>query len=470
MTTPDQTDAILDCAIIGGGVGGLATAWRLGQRRGLDGLALFEAGSRWGGLVLTGTHDGFVVEQGPDAVLSAKPAGLTLMKDLGLEDQVISTRPEARKGLIAKGTRLLPLPEGFQLLAPAKFWPFLWSPVMSLPGKLRMAWDLFLPARDPALPEESLAQFVRRRLGREALERLAQPLIGSVHSADPERLSLLAAFPQLIQMERNHRSLVLAMRASVRAHGTQGASGARYALFITLKGGLQVLTDRLVERLAGAELRLNTAVQRLERSADGWRLHLADGSVRRARRVALCLPAHAAARLLAEAAPALSTELAAIPYAGICTVALGCARSQLARLPEAAGFVVPSIERRLTMACTIASSKFAGRAPDDAVLLRAAVGGATGQQHQQLDNAALVAGVLADLRDLVGLSGTPRFIEVTRWPASLPQYELGHLQRVARIRAIEAAMPDLALIGNGYEGTGIPDVVGQGAVLAQRWA
>ena len=197
MTTPDQTDAILDCAIIGGGVGGLATAWRLGQRRGLDGLALFEAGSRWGGLVLTGTHDGFVVEQGPDAVLSAKPAGLILMKDLGLEDQVISTRPEARKGLIAKGTRLLPLPEGFQLLAPAKFWPFLWSPVMSLPGKLRMAWDLFLPARDPALPEESLAQFVRRRLGREALERLAQPLIGSVHSADPERLSLLAAFPIL---------------------------------------------------------------------------------------------------------------------------------------------------------------------------------------------------------------------------------------------------------------------------------
>ncbi len=462
--------------VIGGGISGLATAFRLRAaalaRGETPAITVLEAGARWGGVIQSSVHDGCVLEHGPDSLIRTKPAGLRLIADLGLDGEVQGTSPEARRSLIARGDRLLPVPEGLYLLAPGRMLPFLASPLLSWPGKLRMALDLLLPRRAPDAPEESLAAFVRRRLGREALARIAQPLVGGIYTADPELLSLRATMPQFLAMEQEHRSLILAMRARSRAAAgaeLAAASGPRYGLFVTLRGGLQRLTDALAAQLGGLDLRLGARATALERRAHGgFTATLADGTALAADRVVIAGPAHRAAPLLAPFATELAAELAAIPYAGVATVNLAFAPEQIARLPRAAGFVVPAVEGRTIIACTFADQKYAGRVPAGTVLLRAFAGGALRPEVLALDDATLVARLLADLRDLLGVRGEPRFATVHRWPRAMAQYVLGHEARVRAIRAAEAAIPGLALVGNGYEGVGIPDLAAQAEDAADR--
>lgn len=448
--------------VVGGGIGGLACAHRLRCLAAVGGMprriTVLEAGARWGGVIASERRDGFLCERGPDAVLTAKPAAVELMREVGLEARIIGVSPEARRTLIARGPRLVPVPDGLYLLAPGRLWPFVTSRAIGWRGKLRMLGDLFLPRRPPGVDEESLAGFVRRRLGREALDRLAQPLVGGIYSADPEALSIDAAMPQFVAMEREHRSLILAMAKRAR---TTAAAGPRYGLFASLAGGLEELVAALVARLEGVDLRLGTAVVGLERAAGRWNARLGDGGRIEADEVVIAGPAHVAGGLLADVDRALAGDLAAIPYRGVTTVNLGF--RQLA-LPGSAGFVVPAVEGRSISACTFASRKFAGRAPAEAGLLRAAIGhdAAPGDDHD------LRARVLADLRILLGGTPEPGFALVSRHPRTLAQPVLGHAARVARIRARESTLPGLALIGNGYEGSGIPDVIAQADVAARR--
>ena len=461
-------------AVIGGGISGLATAFRLREHAKATNTAVsvtvYEAGARLGGVIASSQEQGFTLEHGPDSIVRSKPAGIQLVHDLGLDDALQPTQEFARSSLIVKGRRLLPIPEGLYLLAPAKFWPFALSPIISWPGKLRIAMDLMLPRRRADLPEESLAEFVRRRLGREALERIAQPLVSGIYTADPEQLSLRATMPQFLDMEREHRSLIKGMRHRAKDQAIASARGPRYGLFASLNGGLQTLVNRLVERLTepGCDISLNTKVDTIVRAKDGgYTLSLADG-YRHFDQVVVALPAHAAAKLTKSLDDVLSYKLATIPYAGVVTVNIALRANQVVNLPVAAGFVVPAVEGRSLIACTFGHHKYANRAPAGHVLLRAFVGGALHENLLDRSDIDLVRGVMRDLRDLLGVQGDPLFTRVHRWPKAMAQYVLGHQENIQVIRTRERELPGFALVGNGYEGVGIPDLAAQAESAVDR--
>jgi protoporphyrinogen/coproporphyrinogen III oxidase len=481
--------------IIGGGITGLAAAHRILELSRELGkavaLTVLEASPQLGGIVQTCARDGFLLERGPDSFISEKPAALELVQRLDLNSRLRETNTQHRRSFVVRRGRLLPVPAGFHLLAPARFWPFVSSEIFSWPGKARMALDLLLPRRKAAgdAAEESLAQFVRRRLGREALERMAQPMVGGIYTADPERLSLRATMPRFLEMEREHRSVIRAMR---QQNGHQKTSGARYSLFLSFDQGMQLLTDRLTERIsnlnpqiadqesqtaAGAALsrswmRTNTTVSSLTLSRDDdaaaakWLVKTNHPETIIADAVCLALPAYAVARLLSETEPSLAAELEGIPYESSTTINLGYRRADIAHPLDGFGFVVPFIEGRSVIACTFSSVKFTGRAPEGYVLLRAFVGGALQPELFDLSEAQLLARVSADLRDLLGVAKPPLFAEVTRWARSMPQYHLGHLDRVQRIQERVTALPGLALAGNAYAGPGIPDCIRSGEAAA----
>ena len=461
-------------AVIGGGIGGLSTAWHLRQRHPQAAITVYEAAPRFGGVIETARQaDGLILERGPDSIVSSKPAGLALIKALGLGEQVQGTEVVARKSLIARGQRLVPVPEGLYLLAPGKWLPFAMSPLMSWRGKLRVGLDLVLPRGGVAAgdgEDETLASFVRRRLGREALERIAQPMISGIYTADPERLSLSATMPQFLDLEKEHRSLLLAMRARMRDQAHAAASGPRYGLFVSLRGGLQTLTDTLVERLrsTGVVLRANTIVTGLRHGDDGRLLVNLDGAASEScDKAAVCLPAFSAAALVRDLAPDLSHRLAGIQYAGVATVSMVWPADRLPALPMAAGFVVPAVEGRSLVAATFAHQKYGGRAPAKTVVIRAFVGGALHDHHLQRDDETLVEAVRADLKDLLRIDTEPQQVLVSRYPRAMAQYHLGHKAAVSAIRAAERDL-GIALVGNAYEGVGIPDIIAQAEAAAVR--
>ena len=469
--------------IVGGGIGGLACAFRLRQRLPDATIILVDAAARLGGAVQTITDEGLVLELGPDSLVRTKPAALTLIGDLGLSDHLQATSPAARSSLIARGNRLVPVPEGLYLMAPGKLWPFAWSRLISWRGKLRMLQDLLIPPRISE-EDESLASFVRRRLGREALDRIAQPLISGIYTADPEQLSLAATMPQFLSMERTYGSLLLAMRARMREQSVAQAAGPRYGLFASLRGGLGRLITTLSERLLSARVELRSGCKatgiRLMPDAT-WHVAVEDlavesladagastGQTLIADAIVIAGPAWAASALLRDVDAEFSGLLARIPYAGVATVNLVFRRDQMPKLPSAAGFVVPAIEGRSLIACTFSSQKWAERTPDEFLVLRAFVGGALQAHYLDRDDPTLISAVLRDLRDLLQIQAEPVRTLVTRWPRAMAQYHVGHLARVTAIRAAEKQLPGLALIGNGYEGVGIPDIIAQADLAAQR--
>ncbi len=487
--------------IIGGGITGLAAAHRLLERSHESGkrvdLTVLEAGSRPGGIVQTRERDGFLLESGPDSFISEKPAALALVKRLGLESHLIETNQHHRRSFIVRQGRLLPVPEGFHLLAPSRFWPFVKSDIFSWSGKARMALDLLLPRRKlngnnvGNNADESLAEFVRRRLGNEALERMAQPMVGGIYTADPERLSLQATMPRFLEMEREHRSLIRALRKqhsrTVSEDAEPETSGARYSLFLSFDRGMQVLTDALEERISsfgsqiptGADsdqtaIHVNTTVESIAMEdgvSDGerspkWKLITSGNETLLADAICLALPAYVSSRLLSTVDPQLAAALAEISYASSATINLGFKRDDIPHPLDGFGFVVPFIEKRSLIACTFSSVKFAVRAPQGHALLRAFVGGALQPELLALNGDELLARVLGDLRDLLGIERAPLFAEVTKWERSMPQYHVGHVEKIKQIEARVAALPGLVLAGNAYTGLGIPDCIRSGEAAA----
>jgi protoporphyrinogen/coproporphyrinogen III oxidase len=454
--------------VIGGGLSGLAAAHRIHERssalrRPVE-LTLLEARERVGGVIATEHQDGFTLECGPDSFITDKPWALDLCERLGLRDRLIETDASHRRSFVVRRGRLLPLPEGFALLAPHRLGPLLTTPILSWRGKLRMLMDLFIPRRvDEA--EESLAGFVRRRFGREALDRLIQPLVAGIYTADPNNLSLKATLPRFLAMESEHRSLILAGLREARARGpgrlTRNASGARYGMFVGLEGGMGELPAALAAALPPGVIHTGSAVRRIIRNepASRWLVELLDGPPMEADAVVLATEAHAAARLIDAQDPGLALQLRAIPYASSIIVNVAFNRDQIKHPLDGFGAVVPVVEGRPILAVSFLSVKFPSRAPAGTALLRVFIGGATQPEYCDLDDAAIAELVRRELGALIGASGDPLFLRVGRHPRSMPQYILGHLDHVAAIRRKLARHPRLYLAGIAFDGVGIPDCI-----------
>jgi oxygen-dependent protoporphyrinogen oxidase len=454
--------------VIGGGLSGLAAAHRIHERsrtlhRSVD-LTVLEAKERLGGVIATDRLDGFTLEVGPDSFITNKPWGIELCERLGLGDQLIETDSSHRRSFVVRKGRLVPVPEGFVLMAPHRLTSLLTTPVLSWRGKLRLLMDLFIPRRDDEV-EESLAGFVRRRLGREALDRLVQPLVAGIYTADPNNLSLKATLPQFLGMERDHRSLILAGLREARRGGegqvARQASGARYGMFVTLDEGMGSLTASLSAALPRASVRLKTPVRRILRNepASPWLVELLNGPPLEADAVILTTEAHAAARLIDAQDTALALQLRAIPYASSIIVNVAYRRDQIQHPLDGFGAVVPAIEGRSILAVSFLSVKFPSRAPAGTVLLRVFMGGATHPEFFDLDDTAIAELIRGELSELIGASGDPLFSRIGRHPRSMPQYILGHLDRLAAIRLKLARHPRLYLTGIAYDGVGIPDCI-----------
>ena len=308
-------------------------------------VILLERSSRVGGTIRTLRRDGFLLETGPDSFISEKPEALELARRLGLEHRLIQTNSEHRRSFIVREGRLLPVPEGFQLLAPSRIRPFLTSGIFSWQGKARMALELLLPRRTErnGSYDESLAEFVRRRFGHEALERMAQPMVGGIYTADPEKLSLKATMPRFLEMERKHRSLIWAMWKNgrkINQEQMRGTSGARYSLFLSFDEGMQLLSDTLAARLPAGVVRLNTNVERVlfDKEKSVWTIHVRGEEEIQADAVCIALPGYAAGALLSEVDAPLASELEAIPYASTATVNLAWKREDIPHALDGFGF------------------------------------------------------------------------------------------------------------------------------------
>ena len=442
----------------------------LSRERKLDlQIALLEARQRVGGCIATERIGDFLVEAGPDSFISEKPWALRLCDRLGLSSRLISTNTSRQNIFVVHGTRLVPLPEGFLLMAPTRLWPLIRTPLFSWRGKLRMALELFLP-RGSAEDDESLAAFVRRRFGREVLERVAQPLIGGIYAGDPEKLSLAATMPRFLEMERTRRSVIWAMLQEQRRRRAKGSSsGAGWSLFLTLAGGMQELVESIASRLPVGAVRLRAKALGLAWDSAKRTWTVATNEERfEADGVILAAPADAAAELLAPLAPKLSDELNEIPYCSTATVTLAYREDEVPRNLNGFGFVAPTVESRKIMACTFSSVKYPGRAAQGFVLLRAFVGGALQPLLCEQDDRALESSVRQELKDLLGIGAEPIICRIHRHPRSMPQYHVGHLERVQRIEDHLKKLPGLALAGNAYHGVGIADCVHSGEKASEN--
>ena len=504
-------------AVVGGGMAGLGAARVLETARAQDPSVdwqLYEQDPRFGGKVHTVRRDGFVVEGGPDSAIIEKPWPITTAREVGIGDRFLDCNEDIRKSFVFTRGRLHELPEGIILMVPTRMVPFALSGLISWPGKVRMGMDLLLPRGGAASPgpagaagsalDESLGDFVRRRLGKEALARIAEPIVAGIHAGDPESMSVRATFPMFLDMELEYRSLIVAMlkrrkarqkaaaarggagapgsgASSSGAAGASGQGGSRpsgpKSYFYSFLTGLQDLSDAVVASLPADRLHAGTGVKAMTEAGPGaaaragsaaYTLELSDGTRVVADAVVLATPAWASGDLLRPVAPLAANDLSSIEYVSTATASVAFRRDQVRHDLKGFGFVVPRAEDRPVMATTWSSSKFDGRSPDGHVLLRSFLGRAGREAAAQLDDDEMGKVVRAELREIMGISAEPEFIEIFRWPRGMPHYRVRHVDLVAHIEAAVARVPGIELAGGAYHGIGIGDCLREGAAAAER--
>jgi oxygen-dependent protoporphyrinogen oxidase len=456
-------------AIIGGGIAGLSAAYELaraGQK-----FVLYEASHRLGGIIETMRHKGFTVECGPDSWVTEKPWARDLAMELGLANEIISSNDHHRKTYIVQHGHLVPVPDGMRMMVPSDLESLLQSTLIS--EKAKQAYlqepDRAAELKASALSEnadESVASFVQRHFGPEVTETIAAPLLAGVFGGSIHHLSVRAVMPAFVKMEREHGSLIAALQA--QAHASENG-----AIFTTLRHGLQTLVERILASLPPASVRLGTQVVQLSRKDPRWQLSTATG-VDIFDTVIIATPSHVTRALLGPLDPAFDSFLAMDASSAI-VIALAFApeAAKSLRIPHGFGFLVPPQKAADTaapslLACTFVHQKFAHRAPEGAVLLRAFFGGETAPSLLHLSDEKIITLAHQQLSHLLGPLPGPSFTVVRRWPRSLPQYAVGHLMRITQLTERVHAFSGLHLIGNSYYGVGLPDLIRQGRETARQ--
>jgi len=475
--------------VVGGGIAGLTAALELAEA-GVP-VTVVEAIDRFGGKIATHRVDGLVVEGGADSFLSTKPAGLALVERLGISDRLVNSKAEDRRTFVWSRGQLRELPEGLVLGSPARAWSLLRSGLLSPAGAARLVGDVLVRRRStdddddgrtgPPLAEETVAEFFTRRLGPEAYTRVVEPLLAGIHAGDATKLSLEATFPRFVEMEQKQGGLVRAalisrlpgvprpLRRKVQGSGAIGPVPSGRTPFVSFSSGMAELIEALEARLRsfGVTLRPGQAVATIRAVDRGYEVVLVGGDALPAATVIVATPAPVAATLVRSVCPVAAETLQEIEHASTATVSLAYRADDVGTPPAGYGFVVPRCEGRHLLAGTWGSGKWPGRAPAGQVLVRGYVGGVGREGVLEADDDGLVHLVRAELGALAGIRGTPVHTEVHRYPAGMPQYTVGHLARVARIRDALAACPGLAVTGAAYNGVGIPDCIADALTTAQ---
>lgn len=443
-----------DVLIVGGGIAGLSAAWELLQR-GYRPVVL-EATSRPGGVIRTESSDGFVIDAGPDSLLVQKPAALSLCREIGLGDRLFPTLTP-RTAFVLRGGRLVPLPEASVLGIPTSVRPFMTTPLFSWSGKLRMALEIAIPPRRDRA-DESIASFIGRRFGQEAVTYLAEPLLAGIHAGDVNRLSMQASFPRLVDAERTRGSVLRAVTSMRTASSPQAA-------FMSLPGGIEELVRALIVRFPADTIRYDAHAIAIE-GRGPYSLTLQSGETLEARAIVVAAPAWAASAMVQTIDPELARLMGGVRYVSSATIAIALHRDQVGHPLQGSGFVVPRVERRVLMAGTWVSSKWPNRAPAGSVLLRGFIGGAYDPDVLERTDQQIAEAVFSEFASLLNISGRPLLKRVYRWNRANPQHEVGHLERMAAIDRRLAAYPGLYVTGSGFRGTGIPDCIADARATA----
>lgn len=449
-------------AIIGGGISGLSTAYYL-SKAGIP-STLIEARPRLGGVVQTERIQNCVVEAGPDSFLSAKPWAMDLIRELGLEGEVIGSNDHQRKTFIRRNGRMVEIPDGLQFLVPTKILPMATSRLLSWPTKLRMALEWFRQPPAKSDHDRSVAEFVEEHYGRGAVDYLAEPLLAGIYGGDPAKLSMRSVLPRFVELENKYGSLT----RGVLAERSAAPEGPRQPLFRTLRDGL----GQLISAVSQASARTNfihKPVETIERTSAGFRLRIG-GEWLEAEQVVLACEAHQASRIVAEVDAPISALLGSIGYSSSMTVALGFDRNAVKRQMLGFGFLVPKRERGKLLACTWVGNKFPNRVPDSLALLRCFLGGAGNDAVLAESDDAVVRAVRQELQEIVSITAEPLFSKVYRWPRSMAQYTVGHAERIQELEARLESAAGLFVAGNGYHGIGVPDCIRMGKKAAERIA
>jgi oxygen-dependent protoporphyrinogen oxidase len=433
-----------DAIVVGGGLSGLSTAYYL-AKRGVR-ATIVEKERRLGGLIVTESVDGCIVEGGAESYLAAKPWATELIRELGIGDDLIPSNDHRRKTYIWRGGKLLPLPDGLLLMIPTRLGPVLASPLLGWRTKLRMGLEAFHRA-EPNQEEVSVAEFIRRHFGQEAVDYLAEPLLAGVYGGDPEKLSASLTLARFVEWERRYGSLTRGV--------LQERSESTGPIFQSLRGGMGELIDALTAALRGQSDFLTGEVEAMEPLRPGWRVRV-NGEWMEARSVTLACTASAAGELLG------SADLTSIEHTSAVTVMFGYRREELNHPLNGFGFLVPKKERKLLLAATWVGTKFDHRTAPGYEMIRCFSGG----DALPLDDESLSEKLREELTEKMGVTARPVFVRIRRWPRSMPQYKVGHARLVARIMG---SLPEgVHLAGNAYYGVGMPDCVRAGQQAAER--
>jgi oxygen-dependent protoporphyrinogen oxidase len=408
--------------------------------------------------------EGCTIEAGPDSFLSAKPAALELIRELGLADEVIGSNDSLRVTYIRKGGRLRPMPDGLMMMVPTKILPLLTTGLLGWRTKFRMGMEL-LRAPRPKPGDESVAEFIQEHYGAEAVDYLAEPLLSGIYGGNPSQLSVTSVLPRFVELANQYGSLT---RGVLAARAKAGRNRNPAPLFRTLKGGLGQLVDAIESAIRGKVEVRQCRAQTIQRAEAGFRIKTDDGGWLEADQVVVASEAHSGSTLLAGVDGRLAELLGTVPYSSSMTVALGFEAADFAHAPHGFGFLVPKRERRRLVACTWVGTKFSYRVPEDKVVARCFLGGMEDADVLGESDEAVAAAVTRELQEIAGFTARPRFTRISRWPGSMAQYTVGHPQRLAEIQARTPPGCGLHLAGNAYEGIGIPDCIRMGRRAAER--
>ena len=455
--------------IIGGGISGLATAYSLEERAKREGksvsITLLEKKNQIGGNILTERVGDFLIEGGPDCFLSEKPWAIQLCEKLGIADRLLCTNDEYRKTYIYWKGRLRELPEGIMLMIPTRFFPLLKSDLFSLAGKLRMGMELFIPKRKSG-GDESLSEFVRRRLGQEIVERVAEPLVAGVHAENPDAMSIKSRFPRFVQMEEEYGSLIKGMLAKRKIMLNSESGKPKWTMFMTLKNGLDELPLTIVKALKMTTIITNKEVSEINK-VSGYKIYLKNRDTIDADVVIFATPSYETGRLLRGLNSSISDQLDTIPYVSTATISLAYKKDSILHPMNGFGFLVPRVENRRIMGASWVSRKFSYRTPDDSILIRCFIGGSRNEELVSLDDKDMLKMIKEELKDVMGISAEPILTRIYRWEKAMPQYIIGHDERVSRIEESILKYPDMFVTGSAYRGGGISECIKNAQLTAE---